>query len=371
MKILFILFLVLSQLTTFCQVVPIDTAVKKVVTKPLKKNKQILLLPVIAKSIETSWSGGLAVSATFNVSKTDTLSRTSSVQGLALYSLKNQFIAAINGTQYFKNEEYILSEQLSFSSFPDKFWGLGKNAPEEAMEEYSFKQYYIDFHLQRNLGHQLFAGVIFEAQNVLNVQYKQGGLFDTQNVTGKDGYFVCGLGLSFTYDSRNHAFVPNKGNFAQVYFNHFDRYLASKYVYTNIVVDLRKYIAINKKNVLALQLFSFSNLGKEVPLRSLANLGGSNSMRGFFDGRFRDKQQLVFQAEYRFPLYKRFAATSFGGVGDVGNGVTDFSFPDLKYTYGAGLRYAINKSEKLNIRLDYGFNSLGSSGLYLQLGEAF
>jgi outer membrane protein assembly factor BamA len=340
-------------------------------TVKLGNNRQILVFPVAAKSIETGWSLGAAGSITFHLSKTDTVTRTSNLQSIVLYSFKKQFIAAVNGAEYFKNEKYILNEQLSFSSFPDKFWGLGKYSPDSAVEPYTFKQYYIYLHLLRNLGNNLYIGGLYELQNVFEVDYMHGGLFDQQNIVGRNGYFISGMGLSFTYDDRNNAFAPDKGSFAQIYFNHFDKCFGSDYVYTNVVIDLRKFIRIYKQQVLALQAYSFSNLGDNVPLRSLATLGGSGSMRGYYDGRFRDKQQLVLQAEYRMPLYKKFGAAVFANTGDVGHTITDFSIPDLKFSFGGGLRYAINKSEKLNLRLDYGVGLNGNSGLYFQLGEAF
>ncbi len=337
---------------------------------PSIKINRTIIFPVITRSIETSWGFGVAASKTFSIDKKDTLSRTSNIQLVGLYTLKKQFIAALEGSQYFKNESYILNEEITFSSFPDKFWGLGKHSPEKAEESYDFKQYYVNLHLLRNIGKNFFVGSIFELQRLIEVDYKKGGIFDQQQVAGRNKYFVAGLGLSLTYDSRNNAFYSNKGVFAQLYFNHFDKYLGSDFAYTNIVLDVRKYITV-KKSVLALQAYSFTNLGDEIPLRSLATLGGTNSMRGFYDGRYRDKQQLVVQGEYRMPLYKRFGAVVFGGVGDVGHTITDFSLGDLKYSYGAGLRFAVNKTEKLNIRVDYGFSSKGTSGLYFQLGEAF
>lgn len=335
------------------------------------KSKQILIFPVLTRSIETSWSFGAAGSSTFKFSKKDTASRTSNLQTIVLYSLKKQFIAAVNGSQYFKNEDYILNEQLSFSSFPDKFWGLGKYSPDSAEESYNFKQYYIYLHLMRHLGNNIYAGILYEFQNVLEVDYKPGGIFDQQKIVGRNGYKISGLGLSLTYDDRNNAFAPDKGNFAQIYFNHFAPGFGSDYAYTNLVIDLRKFISIKKRNVLAMQAYSFSNLGDEVPLRSLATLGGMTSMRGYYDGRYRDKQQLVFQAEWRYRINKRFGAVAFGNFGDVGHGITDFALQDLKYSYGAGLRYAINKSEKLNIRLDYGKGIGNNQGFYFELGEAF
>ncbi len=335
------------------------------------KSHQVLFFPVLTRSIETDWSFGVASSSTFRFSKKDTASRTSNFQALILYSLKKQFVAAINGAQYFHNEKFILNEQMSYSSFPDKFWGLGKYSKDIDEESYNFKQYYIYLHLMRHLGNNIYFGLLFEAQRLLEIDYKKGGLFDQQQVPGRTPYKIAGLGLSLTYDNRNNAFSPDKGYFAQLYFNNFNSFLGSDYAYTNIVIDLRKFISFNQKNVLALQTYSYTNLGKEVPLRSLATLGGMGSMRGYYDGRFRDRQQLVFQAEWRHSLNKRFGAVAFGNFGDVGHNITDFSFNDLKYTYGAGIRYAINKSERLNLRVDYGIGPGNNRGFYFQLGEAF
>jgi outer membrane protein assembly factor BamA len=336
-----------------------------------KKSHNILLFPLVAKSIETGWSFGVAGSATFHLNKLDTTTRTSNLQALALYTANKQFLAAVNGTQYFKKEKYILNEQLSYSSFPDKFWGLGNRAPDSAEEAYSFKQYYIYLHLLKHLGRSLYVGSIFEFQNLLDVDYKSGGIFDKQQINGRYPYKVSGLGLSLTYDNRNNAFAPDNGNFIQLYFNHFSKTLGSDFVYTNIVLDARKFIRLYKQQVLALQLFSFTNTGQSVPLRSLASFGGNNSMRGYYDGRFRDKQQMTFQAEYRFPIYKRFGMVAFGGIGDVAHDYADFSIQTLKYSFGSGLRFALNRKEKLNLRIDYGIAKGGNSGLYLELGEAF
>jgi outer membrane protein assembly factor BamA len=336
----------------------------------LGKKKQTIIFPVIARSIETSWSFGAAASITFHLNKSDSLTRTSNIQALALYSLRNQFITAIEGSQYTKNEQYIFNELISYSSFPDKFWGIGKHTLNKAEEPYDFNQYYINLHFLKNMGHKFFIGALLEVQNLLQIEYKKNGLFDIENISGRKPYFIAGLGLSLTYDNRSNAFSPNKGMFTQVYYNHFDTYLGSDFVYTNLVVDVRKYLPL-RKNVLAFQAYYTGNFSDEVPLRSLATLGGSNRMRGYYEGRYRDKQLIVLQSEARLPVFKRFGAVVFGGIGDVGKSITDFSLSDFKYSYGAGLRFAVNKTEKLNIRIDYGFGGNGNSGLYFQLGEAF
>jgi hemolysin activation/secretion protein len=113
------------------------------------------------------------------------------------------------------------------------------------------------------------------------------------------------------------------------------------------------------------------NMGRVIPLRSLASLGGDNCMRGYYSGRYRDKQQIALQAEWRMPVYGRWGVVAFGSTGDVARKVMGYDFRDMKYAYGGGLRCALNKKEKLNLRLDYGLTSNNNQGFYLQLGEAF
>lgn len=332
--------------------------------------RHVLVLPIIARSIETGWSFGVASASTFHLKSRDTATRTSNAQALALYTTRKQFVVALNGSIYFPGERFIVNEQLSYSSFPDNFWGLGKHAPDSSKESYKFQQYYIYLHPQYKIGRNLFLGVVYEYQRVFNTQYLKGGLFDRQNVLGRNGYQVSGLGLSFTYDTRNNAFSPDRGVMLQFYFDHFAPLFGSDYQYTNYVLDLRRFIRVYKEQVLALQVFGSFN-GGEVPLRSLAYLGGANSMRGYYAGRYRDKNAAVVQAEYRVPLFWRIGAVGFGDIGNVGPELKDINFQHFKYSYGGGLRVALNQKEKLNLRLDYGLAKGRSQGFYLQIGEAF
>lgn len=335
-----------------------------------KKPYNVLVLPIIARSIETDWSFGVATSLTFRPRFQNKTARTSNVQALALYSLRKQFVVAINGSIYFPDEKFIINQQLSYSYYPDKFWGLGKSAPHSNEEDYNYKQYYIYLHPQMNVGNKIYLGFLYEFQRLFDVNYKPGGLFVQENILGRDGYHVSGLGLSFTYDTRNNAFAPDHGLMLQFYFNHFANFFGSDFQYTNFVLDARKFIKTYKEQVLAMQAYGFFNAG-EVPLRSLALLGGANKMRGYYEGRYRDKNLIIFQTEYRVPIFWRIGAVVFGDFGNVASKLSDIDFQYLKYSYGGGLRVALNKTEKLNLRLDYGISAGSSNGFYLQLGEAF
>lgn len=358
------------QTDTVANVKPAGPLADTVLRSRDPRKRSLIAFPVVARSIETDWSIGAVASYTFHISK-DTATRTSNLQALILYSLNKQLVTAATGTTYFPKEKYILNYQFSYSYFPDSFWGLGKNTPDSAKTPYTFQQYFAYLHLMRSLGHNLFVGVMYEQQNLLQVKHQPGDLLDQEQVVGRDGYLISGLGASFTFDSRNNAFAPDKGYFAQIFFNHFDKIFGSDYNYTNFVIDLRMFKRIYKDQVLAVQLYDFNNFGKEVPLRSLASFGGANSMRGYYDGRYRDKEQLVLQAEYRVPLFWRFGAVGFADCGDVGHTMLDYQIKNLKYSFGAGLRLALDRKEKLNLRVDYGIGQGSNHGLYFQLGEAF
>jgi outer membrane translocation and assembly module TamA len=60
------------------------------------------------------------------------------------------------------------------------------------------------------------------------------------------------------------------------------------------------------------------------------------------------------EVEYRFPIYKRFAGVVFAAMGSVtdrwSNGQTDY----LRYTIGAGLRFALLPKDKIRLRFDVG-----------------
>ena len=283
-----------------------------------------------------------------------------------LYTTRHQFVSALNGSIYFPGERFIFNEQLSYSSFPDEFWGLGKNAPDSNEEAYSFKQYYAFLHPQRLVVRNFFVGVVYQFQRVFDVNYIPGGLFDKQNVVGRYGYHISGIGLSLTYDTRNNAFSPDKGMMLQFYFDEFAPVLGSNYLYTSYVLDMRRFLRIYKDQVLALQVLGNFNVG-EVPLRSLATLGGSSAMRGYYAGRFRDDNAGRVSGSDVLVL----GAVGFADMGNVGPEISAVNLHHFKSSHGGGLRVALNQKEKLNLRLDYGIARGGSNGFYLQLGEAF
>jgi outer membrane protein assembly factor BamA len=283
--------------------------------------------------------------------------------------VRHQFVGVLGFNVYFPGEKYILRWRNTYSYFPDKFWGFGNNTPDQAEENYVFSQIFINPQLIRKIYKDFYVGFSYEMQKVYDLKYQQGGIFDIENVAGKDGGIVSGAGFVIAWDSRDNAFYCTKGSYAQLMVLDFNKNFGSDFTYQNYVIDLRKFLMVRKKDVFAMQAFGYLNSGN-VAIRNMAILGGSDIMRGYYEGRYTDKNLVAFQAEYRMPLRYGFGLAAFGGYGEVFRYAKEFRINELKYSYGAGIRYALNRGEKLNLRIDYGFGE-NSSGWYFTVRESF
>ncbi|MBI3500416.1 MAG: BamA/TamA family outer membrane protein [Bacteroidetes bacterium] len=334
-----------------------------------KKNLNFFPIPILLHSPETFWGFGAGSVFTFRLNRKDTALRTSNATVLGIYTLKKQLITASEGTIFLPKEKYIIRWQASFTRYPDLFWGTGNNSPDSAAEDYAFTQYYVHPEMVRKLHRNFYSGLSYEHQNVLKTDYIAGGLFDRQNIAGKDGGVTSGAGVLLAWDKRNNAFSPDQGEFLQLYASHFSRYIGSDFSYSNYFLDMRKYVLTLHSQVLVVQAVSQYTTGN-VPFRSMAALGGASIMRGYYQGRFRDKCMSAFQTEYRIPLWKRLGIALFSGMGEVAGKLKYYSMSGFHYSFGGGIRYALKKKDRLNIRLDYGKGN-HSDGVYFLISEAF
>ena len=335
------------------------------------KNVQYLLLPTIFKTPETGWAFGATASLSFKATyRSDTLTRTSNIQSLVFFTSRKQNIQVIDATFYSPKENYILLAQISHSYFPDKFWGVGPNTKDNYIEPYVFEQLFISPHLKRRITKRLFAGLLYQYQNILKLNYQAGGTFDTMQFSGKGKYHVSGIGISTSFDSRNYSFWPTKGIFIETVFTNFDKGIGSDYNSIKWTLDFRYFKKILTNQVLAFQLYNYITAGNP-PIRELASMGGAGNLRGIYQGRFRDNCMTTFIAEWRIPIIWRLSACTFGGVGNVYKQFSDWQHSDLKYSFGGGLRLALLEKEKLNLRIDYGYYTKYNKGLYVTVGESF
>ena len=79
--------------------------------------------------------------------------------------------------------------------------------------------------------------------------------------------------------------------------------------------------------------------GKQrVPFYRLASLGGVQVLRGYKEGRFRERGALAAAATYRFPVWDRIDGRLFYERGRVFAGTEDLGLDDWHASYGGGVR---------------------------------
>lgn len=333
--------------------------------------RNLLAFPFMVRSLETNWGFGGVAARFFRLGKKDTTTRTSDINFLGLYTLKKQLILVLNATIFFPHEDRIARFQGSYSYYPDNFWGLGNHTPHTAQEAFTEKQFFFNPQFLQRVHHNMYIGLNYSFQHFGPISYIPRGLFDQENIAGRYGGHTSGIGPILSWDTRNNAYSPDRGFFAEIQYLWFDQHLGSDFNFRVLSADLRKFFRFSDNDVLGVHALGGLTAGN-TPFRNLEELGGYDMMRGYYGGRFTDKCLMAYQGEYRRHLFWRLGAVAFAAVGEVSPDLRHFELDpgEWHYSYGGGLRFMLSKEEKLNLRVDYGIGK-HSSAFYVQMREAF
>jgi outer membrane protein assembly factor BamA len=97
-------------------------------------------------------------------------------------------------------------------------------------------------------------------------------------------------------------------------------------------------------------------------------LGGSEDLRGFREFRFRDRNVVVYNLEYRWEVFSGMDMALFGDAGKVFPDRSDFSLSNLEGAYGIGLRF--NQAKAVFLRIDIGRSREGTR-FFFKFGHVF
>lgn len=321
-------------------------------------------LPLFFYSPDTRFGLGAGGITTF---RTPESAQASSVTFSFAYTQRKQILAWFPYQIYFGRGKYLTYGELGWYRYLYQFFGVGNNFSNDYLEKYTAQYPRLRATFLRNLSKGNALGIRLAFDDYKIVQYDTTGLLLKSNITGWQGGRSSGLGLVWWKDTRDNRFYPYRGSFIEAFWYAEDQLTASSFEFSRLSVEVAKFFALGKKTVLALEGNSTFTFG-DAPFFNLAQLGGTRRLRGYFEGKFRDKHLLFTQAELRQEVLGRWGAVAFAGVGTV------FGVPEesakLRPNLGFGLRYQLDKKQKLNIRADFGIG-VESQGFYLTFGEAF
>jgi Omp85 superfamily domain len=160
-----------------------------------------------------------------------------------------------------------------------------------------------------------------------------------------------GLGASPTYvhshgtlalDSRHSPGYARRGSYLGVTVHDFSD-TDSQFGFSQVDYEGIQHLPLRREAwVLSLRArvqTTFTKSDQEIPFFMLPSVGGGSSLRGFNSWRFRDRNSLLLQAEWRVMVNRFFETALFYDAGEVTARTGDLDFTGLKDDYGIGIRF--------------------------------
>ena len=173
---------------------------------------------------------------------------------------------------------------------------------------------------------------------------------DPETTPGLDGAALFGVGGSIAFDTRDNDFYPSKGGLAEFSVTKFNQVDADDYGFTRYNLELSHCLTLSRPGrIFAIRLLGEVNTrlsdDKDTPFFERASLGGPTDLRGYSTGRFRDKDLILLNVEYRYPIWESerdrrgaMDAVLFMDAGRVFDDLMEDTFKDYKISYGGGIR---------------------------------
>jgi hypothetical protein len=145
---------------------------------------------------------------------------------------------------------------------------------------------------------------------------------------------------SLAYDTRDHRSHPTSGGIYRTAWTSYTDRTTGTFSFDRSEVEAAHFVpTAGSRVVLAVHgwlVASRTADGQLTPFYLLPSLGGHNTLRGYTDHRFHDRNLLVLNVESRLALFTHVDAVLFADAGNVAARVSDLDLG--KRTYGVGLR---------------------------------
>lgn len=338
-------------------------------TVMVSKKVQIIGLPLIFYTPETSFGGGGGLQLFFNSSRDEYNLRVSNLFASAIYTANKQMMLNLKPQIYLYRGNVYLESDILYKIYPNSFWGIGGDTPESNLERYNMQSFIASVALLKRIPPMLNFGFEYSFEKHVMLETLAGGLLENGEIPGSKGATVAGLSFVLNFDDRDNIYSTVGGNYLTFKGGFSSRTFGADYSFNHYLLDLRKYLTLAGKHTLALQAYLNAQTGN-IPFQSLAWLGGPERNRGFFKGRYMDESYLLLQSEFRWRFHPRLHLNGFASLGQVSNTIASV-FDHPKFSGGIGIRYKILKSNPTLIRMDLGVNQYGETGIYFGVNEAF
>jgi len=328
------------------------------------------------KKIDFTFLGGPSYSPSTSVqlaviaaglyrTRRDTLTPESNLSIFAQGSVTGLYRVGIFGNHFSPGDKFRINYHVDFAHFPLKFWGIGyDNASVKSNEiNYTELQAVLWGEFLWCLPHDMFLGP------TIDFNYGKATKADCIDLwEGEDLRMTnYGLGFVFTYDTRDYATNASKGwniTFKQKFY---PRFLGNDYAFSSSELTVGWYKKFWESGTMAFQAHGCSTYGN-TPWTMLPTVDASNGIRGYYEGRYRNKNEADAVVELRQHVWRRNGIVVWCGVGAVFDKLKELTARRLLPSCGIGYRWEFKK--KVNVRIDFGIGK-HSTAFALGLHETF
>lgn len=272
----------------------------------------------------------------------------------------------IRGTHISADESLRVNYLAEVVADPSDYWGIGYEMANNDANKSRIKRNGVNAEVTAlaHLGHHLYFGPMATYNFVRSHDIQRPELLEGMRGTTWAG----GAGVTLTYDSRDVLTNPHKGVYVAVTQCFYPKFIGNRYPFSSTRIQADWYKSVWKDGIVAADVRSEFNTGHP-SWHMMASVGGSYYLRGYYEGRYRDKNMMAAQVELRQRVYRRSGIALWAGVASVFSHFSEVQMRRALPNLGLGYRWEFKKD--VNVRIDVGFGKHGQSGFMFNINEAF
>lgn len=337
------------------------------------------VLPGAGYSLSTGFALDISSNLAFYTTATHS-ENLSAIDFESVFDTHNQKIFESRSQIWFHNNDYKLTVDLRWKEYPTTTYGLGTSASALNADKINYQYYRISPVFFKRITGALYAGVGYTYDKHYNIT-QSGNSNGTVSDFTKYGFATqsasSGTVINLLFDNRQNPINPLNGGYASLIYRDDFTFLGSDSHWQELLIDLRRYIKVSpdrNNNILAFWSIIAVTSGN-VPYLDLPYTASdtyNNSGRGYAEQRFRGKDELYLEGEFRFGITRN--GLLGGAVFTNAESFSEYpsnNFVKIAPAAGAGIRIKVNKHSNTNVALDYAYGIYGSHGLFVNLGENF
>lgn len=315
---------------------------------------------------DTKFGLGLVAAGLYRTDPNDSILPPSNVSLYGDVSSVGFYMLGVRGNHIAPKGRYRIDYHLYFYSFPADIWGIGYEMGDNDANKSNMKRWQAQAEVSFlfRVADNFYIGPMASYDYVIGKHIERPELLQ-----GMDQHtWNVGAGVSLVYDNRDNLTNPHRGIYLNINQMFRPRFMGNDYAFSTTAFRFDAYQRLGKGTVLAEDIGANLNFGNP-SWGMMAELGGTHSMRGYYEGRYRDKHSLEATVELRQHVWKRNGIVVWVGAGTIFPKFSALRSKQILPNAGVGYRWEFKKN--VNVRLDYGFGKSGQSGFLFNINEAF